>query len=490
MFHKKKFFFIFTVVVCSGLGIYLNDTITLLVKSWLQTGPYGAWQFFIPPICFYMIWQKKHLLSEKKGPFDWIGIVLLSLSALSYLTGTFLLIDLLLEVSLVLFITGIIITILGLENFKSFAWPIGYLVMGTSVAGRTIDKTIAPLQFASAFMSDIILNLTGFTALRDGNYIRLPSIVLQVAEVCSGVNQLIALVAFAIPIAYIKLKRNSLRAILIIFTFFLTIFFNSLRIVLIGMWNYSKAQEHVHGPNDILLIPIILPVALLVLYFFAGFLQKHFDKSSLEKGAGGIGLNLFSYHYLNLFVKYTAIFICIPIFLNTLFSSTGIKNSMENNLTVHSLKTIDLENKIKVDYKYGNPDYICNKVYITNTNDTIFLHRAYYKHQNNQRRVLGNSIDMSNVASTQKEIDCKGINKMYVTESRLIEDKFRMPIVYWYTIGNSNIGSAHTMRTAFFSRKLKSRSCDGYFTVVGIKSDNANTDYCQVISAFAASESR
>jgi len=264
---------ILSIIGILSLFIVLIDSIAIISASWLRLEQY--WRFLIIPIFCYMLYAKNDVIFHQLSHHSYVpGHIILFFGTFLYILATLSLIEFLLEISIILFIIALFLYIFGSRALFAAILPFCYLILATSVAERILDNIGIYMQHISAFLSALCLNFFGWTVLRDGLYIKLPTTILKVADVCSGVNQLTALLAFSTPLAYIKHKKAYKRVILIFSSFPLAIIFNSIRIALIGLWNYNTVRENIHGPGDILLIPVIYPLALGTLFLISRLLKQ------------------------------------------------------------------------------------------------------------------------------------------------------------------------------------------------------------------------
>ena len=155
------------------------------------------------------------------------------------------------EMSFLLVIPGIVLILLGMPYITALALPLAYLIFMSPLLNVFLDKIRWPLQLFSAKFAGIILKYVGIPAYQYKNYIELPNITLEVADVCSGVNYLISIIAIAIPIAYFTQKAWQRRTIIITSAIIIGILANVARIILIGIWTTYNIGENTHGPNHI-----------------------------------------------------------------------------------------------------------------------------------------------------------------------------------------------------------------------------------------------
>ena len=73
-------------------------------------------------------------------------------------------------------------------------------------------------QLLTARMGVVILQLLSIPAHLDRNHIILPRLILRVASSCSGTHYLISILALAIPLAYLTLRRIGNQMTLVLFS--------------------------------------------------------------------------------------------------------------------------------------------------------------------------------------------------------------------------------------------------------------------------------
>jgi len=119
--------------------------------------------------------------------------------------------------------------------------------------------------------TETILRYGGWDVLRDGRFLRLPHAVLEVASECSGAGQLTALIAFAIPLGFMMHKSIWPRIALLLLTVPFALTVNTIRIILVALWNYDGLKSAITGRMRFfacrLFIPSLLCFCTSVLFF-------------------------------------------------------------------------------------------------------------------------------------------------------------------------------------------------------------------------------
>jgi EpsI family protein len=192
----------------------------------------------------------------------------------AYVLWKIVFVDFFIEIGLFLLTLGFISLFFGNRFTRLFLLPLGYLVLMTSILERVLSPITVFMQYASAMATSVFMNTFGWDVLRDGRLLRLPGTVLGVASECSGTGQLTALIAFAIPLGVLKLRSVFPKILLLCMTIPLALLVNTIRIILISIWNFNGLKTAIHGPYEILRMPFIYPLALILLYLFALFLAR------------------------------------------------------------------------------------------------------------------------------------------------------------------------------------------------------------------------
>lgn len=155
------------------------------------------------------------------------------------------------EVSLVLSVVALAILLFGTGFARRFWGPLIYLFLMLRLVVDVFGGLQEPLKLLSAIATEDMFNFFGYVIYREGTYLHLPHIILEVANECSGLNQVISSVALGIPIAFISLDKLWNRVIIIVSSCVMGILMNWVRVFLISIWNYDSVKENIHGPYGI-----------------------------------------------------------------------------------------------------------------------------------------------------------------------------------------------------------------------------------------------
>ena len=254
---------VFLLLCVAGLFAYANlDTFRELWYYWIEG---YNWQFVVPVAFVYMLWDRRDLYAGlSREPSILPGAVLLAGGCALLVIGQLSSTHSLREVSIVINVFGLVLLLFGGKYVRKLFWPLIYLVLMTSLTSDLLEYLRYPLKLISATIAADALQLAGYAVFRDGTFLQLPHITLEVADSCSGLNQMVSSIALGIPIAFTFLNLWWKRLIIIFLSIFLGLVMNWIRVFLISTWHYDSAKESIHGPYGIYELPFIFLVGVFI----------------------------------------------------------------------------------------------------------------------------------------------------------------------------------------------------------------------------------
>ncbi len=229
----------------------------------------------IPFISVYIIWSKRdRRRALSLQPSFILGLPVVLGSGALFLIGRAGSLALLEQVSILTMLVGLILMLLGTAWMKALIFPIGYLFLTLPLSEEIMGPLQWPLQLTTARMSVAVLQLLNFfPVLLDRNYIVLPNIVLEVADICSGANFLVSILSIGLPLAYLQLSRGWSRTVLLLSAIVVGVVANWLRVILISIGAYYNYPV-LHGPLHIFQGVFVFWIGLLYLFLVSWVLSK------------------------------------------------------------------------------------------------------------------------------------------------------------------------------------------------------------------------
>ena len=237
------------VVLAALIALLYSSILRLLVLHWWNDPNYSH-GFLIPLFSGFLIWQeRKRLAAIAVGP-SWFGLVAIAGSLMILVVGV-LGAELFLSRSSFLFLlAGLVIYFLGWNYFRATFFPWGLLFLMIPIPAIVFNRIAFPLQLLASRLASAMLELMGVPVLREGNVIQLPSMLLEVAEACSGIRSLMSLVALAVIYGYFLEPKVYRRILLALGAVPIAVVANSLRVVGTGLmvhwWDPEKALGFFH----------------------------------------------------------------------------------------------------------------------------------------------------------------------------------------------------------------------------------------------------
>jgi EpsI family protein len=239
-------------ILAASLGFCYGSVIASLVVQWRNNDIY-AHGFLIPWISLYLAWVRRDEIARLGLAPNYIAGLLALLLSLSVLVASErAAVSVVAQLSLVFTLAAIVLLACGVRALQLLWLPIAYLIFMIPVWETLTDPIHYPFQIFSADAGVQLIRGLGIPAYREGTYIVLPNITLEVARVCSGVNYLIAIVAIGIPLAWIGLTGFLRRTVFLATALAIAVAANGLRVGTIGILSYSGFSGAVQGSGHIL----------------------------------------------------------------------------------------------------------------------------------------------------------------------------------------------------------------------------------------------
>ncbi len=183
----------------------------LLLLFWRDAGDMAAiwWNsstfnhcLLILPILVWLVVQRKELLAELK-PKPWAPALLYgAVGAGGWLLGDAAGLAVARQLGLIMMLQGSVATLLGPNVTRGLLFPLFYMFFLVPIG----EEAVPALQTLTAKMCMILLGWTGIPAHIDGIFITTAAGLFRVAEACSGVKFLIAMIAYGVLVANLCFK--------------------------------------------------------------------------------------------------------------------------------------------------------------------------------------------------------------------------------------------------------------------------------------------
>ena len=180
---------------------------------------------FILPLVGWLIWQRRDEVMAI-GPRSYPpGLAFVFAGALLWMLGQVAGVALFRHAGLVFMIQSSVLTLLGPQATRGLLFPLFYLIFLIPFG----DELIPALQTVTAKLCMVFLGWAGIPAHIEGVFISIPTGAFEVAEACSGIKFLVAMIAYAALAANVCFKSWSRRVAFMIMALIVPILANGVR---------------------------------------------------------------------------------------------------------------------------------------------------------------------------------------------------------------------------------------------------------------------
>jgi exosortase len=221
------------------------------VRWWLRD-EYQAHGIFIVPLSLALCWVQRDALAQiRPRPSAW-GLPLLGLGLMICVGSWLLRVDTQMFTmwSLALTLAGSILLWHGAAMWRAVRFPVLFLLMAGGIPDRLTQPASALFQRLSSTGASVAMKALGLPILQTGNVIEVPGCRLEVADVCSGIKKMVAMLAFSLLYGYVFSISGGKRVLLVLSTVPIVLFANMLRVAgLIGV-SYLGGLGALHIAHD------------------------------------------------------------------------------------------------------------------------------------------------------------------------------------------------------------------------------------------------
>jgi EpsI family protein len=204
-----------------------------LVAEWYEHENF-SYGFLIPVVFAYLVLQRCHALQrEKIAPAIW-GTAFLTGSIAVGLIGNALGEPFLSRLSLVATVAALVHVIAGWRILRLLAFPLAYLLLMVPPPYVIVKQVSYYLKMFDAVVATEALQLIGVPVYRDSYFLNLPGITLEVADVCSGIASLFAMIALGTVYVYFLPVRMAAKLAVLASVLVFPLVANLIRIILIA----------------------------------------------------------------------------------------------------------------------------------------------------------------------------------------------------------------------------------------------------------------
>ncbi len=462
----------FIILAATFFLLYL-PTFRLLIQTWLSRDVYSH-GFLIPLISAYLVWgARSRLWSLTPQPNYFWGVPVTVVAGLMLLIGRAGSMGILEEASLIVCLAGLVLLIFGNPVLKVLFFPISYLIFMLPFAEELFGPLQWPLQLLTAKMSVLTLQGLGFPVLLENQFMVLPKITLEVAQVCSGSNYLMAIIAIGIPLAYLSLSNWSSRVFLILSGIAVGIAANWLRVILIAVGVFY-GYPFLHGPFHVLQGLLVAQLGFVYL-FAATWLLSKTPSERLKRAAGArppVTLNGGEEGESPAAKRgyWTASGLLVGfLFLGTLVdrSPVSLREGLETFPTLIGEWTGKKENPSDSIFRLPGADQELLRSYRELSGGPVHLYVAYFSSQHQGKEIANYQTERLHQFAEKRTIQVGPKGAVSINDGRFTDQAgVRYPIVFWYEVNGRIVASPSRTQWSTIENALLRGRTNGTFVLV------------------------
>lgn len=242
----------------------------------------------IVPIIAWLVHQRHEMILQLKPATFWPALLYIGAAAAGWLLGDAAGVAVARQLGLLMTLQGSAAALLGINVTRGLLFPLFYMFFLLPIG----DEAVPMLQTITAKMSMAMLGWANIPAHIDGIFITTPTGYFKVAEACSGVQFLVAMLAYGALVANLCFKSWNRRAAFMALCFVVPILANGVRafgtIYIAHHTNieFAAGFDHVFYGWIFFAIVIALVMGIGWRYFDKRADEDAFNPAHLQSAAG------------------------------------------------------------------------------------------------------------------------------------------------------------------------------------------------------------
>ena len=227
------------------LVVAYASALRTMVGAWLDENANMEHGILAPVVFGLIVWQKRHILRTLPRSHTRWGIGLVAWGILQSVAdrvtqgvwGT--------EVGFLIALIGCVWATYGFRVVRELAYPFLVLFLMIAPPQYLYERLTLKLQLLASQLGEFSLEAIGYSVLREGNVLELVGEKLAVAEACSGIRSLLALLFLCVTYNYFFVPQRWIRAGLLGLVVPIAILCNAARILATGVVSqYNRELAH------------------------------------------------------------------------------------------------------------------------------------------------------------------------------------------------------------------------------------------------------
>jgi len=241
----------------------------------------------VPGIAGWFLWRRWDKLKEAQHAPSVAGLALLIVGLVLYWASARTGVRMLAGLTFPIILAGIVGAVYGMRILRIVAAPIAMLVFAIPFPEHAIGMVAMPMQQVSAVVAGIAAPLLGLPVVREGIILSLRGFDFVVAQECSGMHSLVALLLTGLVLVELSGLAPRRRTAAIIIIAPLVLFANIVRLLFVLLTAEYLGPDFalgtvVHGFSDI----IVYFAAVLSFVLLIGWLYEGQEEAQIAESGG------------------------------------------------------------------------------------------------------------------------------------------------------------------------------------------------------------
>jgi exosortase len=203
-------------MVVVGLAAVYAPVMLRMAGVWWHDS-YAGHGMFVPLFAAHFVWIDRARIRAAWGAREHRGLLVILAGLLLVALGRWETSLLVQGLSFVVTLSGVVLWLGGSRALRALAFPLGFMVLMVPLPRGVVAATTLHLQLFAARFAGQVLSLLDVPFMQRGVLIELPSMTLEVAEVCNGLRFLSALVVLTLAFAHAT-QRTVTRTVILTVT--------------------------------------------------------------------------------------------------------------------------------------------------------------------------------------------------------------------------------------------------------------------------------
>lgn len=202
-----------------------------LFYAWFGTSNAdNSYGILVPFISLYFIWIRREDMKPAEVINSYSGLVILAASLFLYLVSYAGGVVFLQRMTIVLSLNGLVLYLFGKETYRILLFPLVFLFFMVPIPESVVGLISFPLQTYATIISSKIIQWCGIPVYREGHMLYFTQTQLEVAEACSGIRSISALLMLSVIFMHQCSNNRLLKTIIILSSVVIAFIANILRV--------------------------------------------------------------------------------------------------------------------------------------------------------------------------------------------------------------------------------------------------------------------